>query len=168
MQLLAPIILAAVAWLHVFAAIGWMGAVLTFGMVVSPGVRKLSPSARLEFVAKILPKFARFGVIFAGLTLLFGVFLAYFLFDALFNPLIAEGTYIGIGAALALIAFLIALLMVEPTVKKVSKLAEGALKNPGPPPPELGSMMSRLRVAARVVLGLLVLTLIFMIGAAWT
>jgi hypothetical protein len=141
---------------------------MTFAMVVTPQLAKLSPSARQEFVAKVLPRFVKYGLIFAGITLLFGIALSYFLFDALFNPVRAEGIYIGIGAALGLSAIFIGGFVVRPTVMKMSKLAMGAIENPGPPNPELGALQKRLSKAAPAVLVLLVLTLVFMVGAAWT
>ncbi len=165
---MAPLILAAIAWLHIFTAVGWMGAVLAFGIALGPQLVKLSPSARLEFVAHVLPRFTRYVITFAGLTLFFGVVLSYFLFDALFNPIRAEGTYIGIGAALGLTAILLGIFVLVPTAKKLAELAKGALVNPGPPKPELGALQKRLSRTALTGLVLLILTLVFMVGAAWT
>ena len=166
--MLPAVATAAIAWIHVFGAIGWLGAVMAFGMVVGPNVAKLSPTARLEFFSKVAPKFLRYAVILAGTTLLFGVALTIDLYGHLFNPLSNSGIYIMIGAALALITFLIGLLIVEPAAHRIAKMCESLLQNPGPPPPEFAPLQKRFQNLAAVGMILLILVLVFMIAAAWT
>lgn len=67
--MVAPIITAAVAWLHFFAAIAWMGSVMTFGMVIGPTLRDFSAPGRMEFFAKVGPRYVRFSLTFGLLTL---------------------------------------------------------------------------------------------------
>lgn len=165
---MAPIFLAALAWLHIFTAVGWLGSVMTFGMVIGPSLAKMTGPARMDFFIKVGPRFTRFAITFAGMTMIFGVLLAYELAPSLYAPLSYRGVYIGIGAVLALIAFLDGLLEVRPTVLKIGRIGQSLQENPGPPPPELEHLSKRLRIGATTGLVLLVLVLVLMIGSAWT
>lgn len=159
---------AALAWIHVFAAIGWMGAIMAFGMVIGPGLTRMSPPARLEFFAKVAPRFLRYGISFAGVTLVFGAALAYGEYDFLFSPMRIEGIYVMVGALLALANFFLSVLSVEPTVHKITAICESLLQSPGPPPPQFEPLQRRFRTLASAGIVLLILVLVFMIAAAWT
>ena len=68
--------LAILFWLHIFSAIGWMGAAMVFGMVVAPLLPSFNPATRGEVVVKLFPKYTRYSEIFALMTVIFGAVLA--------------------------------------------------------------------------------------------
>lgn len=158
---------AALAWLHVFAAVGWMGAVMTLVLALGPGLGKMSQTARLEFFANVVPRYGRYVASFSGLTIVFGALLAAGQYDVLFSPMTIEGTYIMVGALLALVAFLFVMFLVVPASRKIGAASEKALKD-GSAPPGLESMQRRFRSLGAFGLVLLILVLVLMIAAAWT
>ncbi len=167
----APLIIAALAWLHILSAIGWLGASMIFGFVVGPSLAQFSPQARGEFISKVLPRYVRFGEGAAGGTVLFGLLFAYAFTDgdlSLLSPSNPFGLKLTAGAVLGLSAFMLVILVVAPTAKKIVRIVNemaGQAKQ-GSPPPELAKMMARLERGARVTLVLLLLTFTFMVGAA--
>ena len=157
-----------VLWIHIFGAIGWLGAAMVFGMVIGPSLPKLSPQARAELLIKIIPRFARYIVVFAVLTLAFGVITATVILNGDFSVSLSTpfGLYISIGAALALVVAVIALGVVLPTISKIVKMTESLAKSPGPPPPELIAASNRLRMGSLVALVFLILVTMFMVAGA--
>lgn len=159
-----PSVIAILTFLHIVAAIGWLGGVLFFLSAVGPGVRSFTPPASLEFLTKVGPKQLRFfagaatGTIVFGLGLLFATFGA----DASTWP-----GYIEVGFTLGLIAYLIAMLVTIPTFRKVDKIAHQMMEGPpGPPPPEFPMLLKRANNAATAVAVILLLTLVFMVSSA--
>ena len=161
------LVVAVLAWLHVFAAVGRMGAVMTLVLAMGPGLGTMSQTARLEFFATLVPRYGRYVAAFSGLTIVFGALLAVSEYQALFSPMTIEGTYIMVGAVLALVAFLFVMFLVVPMARKVGVASERALKD-GNAPPELPSMQRRFRSLGAFGLTLLILILVLMIAAAWT
>ena len=160
--------IAVLMWLHVFSAIGWMGAGLVFGMVITPVMRALSPATRSEVILKLFPKYIRFVQAFIGATLVFGVILAAVMSNgnmAIFAPTNSFGLFITTGAILALVTAAVAMGVVIPSAKKVYKLTEAMVKNPGPPPAELLKASARMGKGAVAGIILLVLVLICMVAA---
>jgi len=158
-----------VLWAHIFGAIGWMGAGMIFAIVIGPSVAKMSPQARTEFFAKVVPKYLSYVRAFAGITLLFGVAMVAVLADgdySIFSPNTTFGLLITAGAVLALITFALAIAVVIPTAKKMSVISQAMLEKTGSPPAELPVLGKRLKMASTVALILLVVVTIAMVGAA--
>ncbi|HEY4823127.1 MAG TPA: hypothetical protein VIH83_05550, partial [Candidatus Bathyarchaeia archaeon] len=63
---------AALAWLHILAAVGWMGTAMFMVMVLVPSTADLQPSSRKDLLTKLLPRFSRYVTAFATLTLVAG------------------------------------------------------------------------------------------------
>jgi uncharacterized membrane protein len=161
----APIVIALLTFLHVGFAIAWFGGLMYFVSAVGPGVRKFTPPASLEFLAKVGPRQLRFFMLAATGTIVFGLGL---LFAAFGTDYPAWPGYIEIGFTLGLIAFLIAALVTFPSFLKVDKIVKGMASDPrgGPPPPELARYLKRGSLGTMIVTVILLLTLVFMVGSA--
>jgi low affinity Fe/Cu permease len=131
---------------------------------------KFSPPTRGELVVKLFPRFVGTVLSFAGVTIVFGILLAL----ALNNENPAQFSFTGpwalrvmIGASVAFVVFLLGLLVVRPSVKKMSRiLTEMQASNQPQPPPEFVKLQKRVEMVANVALVLLVFTLVFMVSAA--
>jgi uncharacterized membrane protein len=159
-------IIATLAFLHIVSAIAWFGGVAFFISSVIPGLRKMSPAARIEFSARIGPGIVRFYGISATLTIVFGLGLLYEAFGG--NPS-AWPQSIEIGFTFGLLAFIIALVVTVPASRKLDKISQGLVNNPnaGPPPPEFAKNFQRLSRGAIVIAILLLLATVFMVGTAF-
>ena len=159
-----PTVIAALTFLHIASAMGWLGGVMFFLSAVGPGVRTFTPPASLEFLTKVGPKQLRF---FAGVstaTIVFGLALLFATFGADYA---AWPWYIEVGLTMGLVAYLIAVLVTIPTFRKLDKMAHEIMsKPPGPPPPEFPKLLKRANMAATLVAVILVIALVFMVSSA--
>jgi uncharacterized membrane protein len=158
-----------VLWLHVFGAIGWMGAGMIFAIVIGPSVGTMSPAARTEFFANVVPKYLRYVEVFSILTILFGVATAVVFADgdySMFSSSSTFGLLLSAGAILGLVAIGLAMAVVVPTARRISKISQGMLQKPGPPPAELLGLAKRLKVSSTSALAILVLVTMLMVAAA--
>ena len=163
------ILLEVLLWLHVVAAVGWVGAAMVFGMIIGPALPTLTPSTRGEFIVKVIPKYTRYAQIFAIATPLIGVALALAMSGgslSVFAPTTQFGLFISAGAALALVVWVVFFGVVTPAANKVVRLTEGMMKSPGPPSTELLGANKRLRGGAAVGLVLLMAILVCMVAAS--
>ena len=138
-------------------------------MVIGPLIPKLSGPARMEFVAKGAPRFARFAESFSVLTLLFGVAMVAVIVNGDFASISFATPFwvcIAAGALLALVDVALAFSAITPSVRKMARYAEAALQDPGAPPPEFVSASKRLSMASAVSLVILILVTVFMVAAA--
>src|SRR5207247_8055479 len=71
--MVAPIVITILAYLHIISAMGWLGGAVLFVSVVGPGLRTLSPMARIEFLSKIGPGATRFFIGSSTATIIFGL-----------------------------------------------------------------------------------------------
>src|SRR2546425_6935937 len=97
--MVAPIVITILAYLHIISAMGWLGGAVLFVSAVAPGLRAMSPTARLEFLSKIWPRATRFFIGSFTATNVFGPALL-FSFPSAFTPTIIA------GLTLRLIAYL--------------------------------------------------------------
>ncbi len=163
------LVLEVLLWLHIVAAIGWVGAAMIFGMVVGPALPTLNPAARSEFIVKVLPKYLRYAMIFALATPIWGVALALAMANgnfSIFAPTTQFGLFISAGAALSVVAWVVVLGVVIPSGRKVIRLTEDMMKSPGSPSPELLGANKRMRAGATVGLVLLMAILVCMVAAS--
>jgi uncharacterized membrane protein len=163
------VVLEALLWLHIVGAIGWLGSAMFFGMVLGPALPTLSPATRGEFIVKVFPKYIRFVEIFAIITPVFGVALALSMSNGdlgVFAPTTQFGLFISAGAAMALVALVLALAVVTPAARKVLELTEQIMKSPGSPSSNLLGANKRLRGGAAVGLVLLMAILACMVAAS--
>ncbi len=155
--------------LHVGSIIAWMGGATLFVSVLTPALRKMSPTSRGEFVVSVIPSYMRFiggssiAAAVAGLALY-----AYITQVATsLAPSGSGGIYIQIGAVVTLIVLLIAFGVLIPTSRKLVGLFKQA--TPGGDSvisAQVGSLQKRLGMAARLGVFLLAVTFILMIVGA--
>jgi uncharacterized membrane protein len=153
-------------WFHIFSAVGWLGSVLVFRIVVTPIMPKFSAQTRAELVVKLFPTFVTGVVIFAASTGLFGIL--HLVASSIEEPphfsLILP--WIGIGASIAVVVFLLALFVAYPSIKAMSRIILNMqAKKEQQPPPEFAKYQKRVAMVANVALILLLATLVFMVWA---
>ena len=159
-----PTVVAALTFLHIIAAMGWLGGVMFFLSAVGPGVRSFTPPASLEFLTKVGPKQLRFFGGVATATIVFGVALLFAAFGADYT---AWPWYIEVGLFMGLVAYLVAVLVTIPTFRKLDRIARELMgKPPGPPPPEFMKLLKRANMAAMAVAVILIVALAFMVSTA--
>jgi hypothetical protein len=160
--LVAAIVITVLAYLHIISAMAWFGGAVVFLSVIAPGLRSLSPMAGMEFLSKVGPKATRFFIGTSTATIVFGLGLL-----ASFPDILGTGLYIGI--ALGLIAYLDAMLVAVPSLRKADHLAKEILVSgkAGPPPPEFVKALGRGRLGVATVVGLLVITLMLMVTSGF-
>ena len=160
--MVAPIVITILAYLHIISAMRWLGGAVLFVSAVAPGLRSMSPTARLEFLSKIGPRATRFFIGSSTATIVFGLALL-FSFPGAFSTTIIAGLTLG------LIAYLDAILVSIPSLRKADHLAKEMLASgqAGPPSPELAKVLKRGGIGATTVVVLLVITLIFMVTAGF-
>ena len=161
--MVAPIVITILAYLHIISAMGWLGGAALFVSVVGPGLRSLSLTARLEFLSKIGPGATRFFIGSSTATIVFGLAL-------LFSFPGASSATLNAGLAVGLIAYLDAILVAIPSLRKADRLAKEMLASGqagGPPSPELAKALKRGGIGVATVVVLLVITLISMVTAGF-
>jgi len=161
--MVAPIVVTILAYLHIISAMGWLGGAALFVSVVGPGLRSLSLTARLEFLSKIGPSATRFFIGSSTATIVFGLAL-------LFSFPGASSATLNAGLAVGLIAYLDAILVAIPSLRKADHLAKEMLASGqagGPPSPELAKALKRGGIGVATVVVLLVITLISMVTAGF-
>ncbi len=153
---------------HVLSAVGWLGGGILTAFVMGPNLRKLHPSASLEFNAKVLPRILRFVQVMIGTTLVFGILLLYFYFGEDLSTFFGtpQGVELSLGIALALITATIAWTVAIPSFNKVVKISRGLLDG-GQPPPELAKYGRRARIASQLGVTLLLVVLATMVFAGF-
>jgi len=143
---------------------------MVFAMLIGPTLPTLSPGSRGELIVKLLPKYIRWGEIFAFITPIFGLSLALYISHgsmSVFTFSNPFGMYISIGALLSLVAWVVAFGFVAPTGRKVVWFTNQMMKNPGTPPPAgLLKANKRLRIASTTGLVVLFLIVACMVIAA--
>jgi uncharacterized membrane protein len=156
-------------WLHVFGAIGWLGAAMVFAMLIGPTLPSLTPASRGELMVKLFPKYIRYSEVFTLVTPIFGIGLAVEMGNgdfSVFRPDTNLGIFLSIGVLLTLVSWALVFGVIAPTGHKIVRLTQEMMRSPGPPPQQLVGASKRLRVAS--VTGLVLLILIFtcMVAAA--
>lgn len=157
--------------LHVGSIIAWMGGATVFVSVLSPGLRRMSPTSRGEFTVSMLPSYMRFiggssiGAAVAGLAL-------YAYITQVATSLAPSNSglpYIQVGAVVTLIVLLIAFGILIPTSRKLVALLKQSQGEPAADAvvtAQVAGLQKRLGMAARLGVLLLAVTFILMIVGA--
>lgn len=149
-----------IAFFHIISAMGWLGGAILFTSALTPGVRRLSPAASVEFFAVVVPRLTRYFLIVVFSTVIFG--------PLLFLTIPDESQYIYGGIATGFTAFLIVLSEV-PSFNRLVGMAQEMLKSghSGPPPDEYVRLLRRVRITTLATVILLVATLMFMVYSGY-
>jgi uncharacterized membrane protein len=165
------LIFAALAWLHIFFAVCWLGGGTLFVFVIGPAVAKLSPPTSGEFFKKVIPKVLRFFQIMPTLTILFGLILLYVFINGDFSTLSLMNSWslkIIIGMATGFVAFLSGEIVAVPNFQKgITMIGQPRSDGSQGPPTELLKTLKKARLASALSVILLIVTLIFMVGSAF-
>jgi uncharacterized membrane protein len=155
--LVAAVIITTLAFLHVLSAMGWLGGATLFVSAVVPGTRSMSPTASLEFLAKVGPRSTRFFAGSATATIVFGLALL-----GVAPGLMGISLMGGIG--FGLIAYITAIFTMV-SFRKADNIAKERLASgqTGPPPPELTKALKRGGITVVLTVLLLIIALLFMI-----
>jgi hypothetical protein len=149
--------------IHIVAAIAWGGAVFLFVVYVQPSAAAIAP-AGAPFLRELLGRRRMVDGILAlaTTTIVGGGFLYWHDWQVSggFGDWIGStyGRWLTIGALSAIGAFLIGLTVTRPNVRRMMALGARIAEEGGQPTPEqaaeMGATQARLKVAARVSLGL--------------
>jgi uncharacterized membrane protein len=168
-RLAEMVLFTVVLWIHIIGAIGWLGAAMVFVMVVAPGLAKLTPTSRADFAMNVVPKYVRYSLIFAIVTIIFGIG-SLIVFANGHSSVIAMSTpfgrYISAGAILAVVAFGLGIGVTIPSANKIVKITKSMVGNADPAPPELLAASKRMRLGSTMAMAVLVLVTIFMVAGA--
>jgi uncharacterized membrane protein len=161
---------------HILAGVVWAGSVFLFVVFVQPSSAAIAP-AGAPFMAELLGKRRLVDrLIGAGLiTVVGGSFLYWHDWHeyASFGDWIgsAFGVTLTIGALAAIAALTIGLAVTRPNVMRFLALGREVAESGGPPSPvvaaEMGKIQARLKVFARVSLGLLAIAVLAMATARY-
>ena len=156
-------------WFHVVGAIGWVGAMLVFGLLVGPTLPSLSPTSRGELVVKLIPKYVLFAQIFTVITPVFGLALALYISHgsmSVFTPNNNFSRFVDIGAFLSVGAWVIAFLFLSPAAYSVVKYTRESMNSSAPPSPELSKAYDMLKFASALGIVILLFIVACMVAAA--
>lgn len=161
-----PVVISVLAFLHIVAAITWLGADLFVVSVILPSVKTFTPGASLEFLTKAEPRIVRYFAGTSAATIVFGLGL---LFEAFGPDYTQWPASIDIGFTLGFVAFLIAWMITIPSARKAERFAHLMIQSPqqGPPPPDFMTTMARLGMSAMLVGVILIVTAVFMVVTAF-
>ncbi len=157
-------IVGVLTYAHILSAIGWLGSALTMNIALGPLMNRFAPGTRVDLLQHFVPRFGRMSAAFAGLTVLFGIGLYVSIFSGSSHLWF---TVIGVGTALALVAFVLGAGIIIPAGNRLSAIARDmASQPPGPPPAEFAPLLRRLQVASLGAMLILVVVRGFMVTAA--
>ncbi len=165
-----PFTLTVLEYGHIISAIGWLGGGLLITFVLGPGLQTVSPPARLEFLAKVMPRILNYIVGMIAGTILFGLLLLYFFIGgdfSMLSPSTTFGTALSAGIGLAVITVIIAVTMVVIPTRRIMAIAQQVLKSGETPPPELMKLSKRARMGSVMGAVLLLVVVVLMVSAGF-
>ncbi len=174
---MADVVFIVLLILHLGSVVAWMGGATAFVSVISPSLRKMSSSARAEFVVSTLPSYTRFIITTSSVAIVAGVLLFGYI-TMVTTALAPTGTgliLVEAGAGSGLVVTILALGVIVPTGRKMVSLAKQvngptsqsqAEQSENPMPAQIASLQKRLSASSGAGVALLALTLILMIAGA--
>ncbi len=161
---------------HILAGVLWVGSVFLFVVYVQPSVAAIAP-AGAPFMAELLGKRRLVDRIIAlGTTAVAG---GLFLYWHDWHAYGSFGTWIGsafgatltVGMVASLLALAFGVFVTRPNVQRLLGLGRQVAESGGPPSPDVAAQIAeiqaRLKVFARISLGLLVLAVLAMSTARY-
>lgn len=163
-----PLLLAALAFFHILFAMLWLGGSFVFALVLGPLIQSLPLGARREFTIRTNMVNRYFRVV-TGLTVLFGFLLLYEFINGDFSVLTttAWGQRISIGMTLGFAAFLLTNLYTAPHLDRAASIFHEMKDEEARPPEEYLRAQRVGIISAGVTLMLVLVTLVFMVGAGF-
>ena len=171
---MSDIIFLALLFIHIGSIVLWMGASVLMVSILGPGMSRLSPSTRSEFMKILGPRYVNYVIRNATLAIVAGLILyAYIQFIAPASSSLgltsAQMPWISIGILFGLIAYIIGLVFVVRLNRKLFKLID---KAPGPPDgaggpaPDVLALQRKIAMSSGISVLFLVLALLSMVVGA--
>ncbi|HYK93327.1 MAG TPA: hypothetical protein VEY07_04705 [Thermoplasmata archaeon] len=158
------------ATFHVLFAISWLGGGIMFGFIIAPRLGLMAPPAAREFFIRVVPTVLRFFIVVPTLTVIFGFLLLYNLIGgdwSMLSPSTSWGFDISLGMTFALAALVVGEAGASPALHRLVGLFE-SLGSPGGATPEsIPPAINRARNFATLSIALLLITMVFMVGAGF-
>lgn len=156
-------------WLHIVSVVGWLGSIMVFGMLIGPTLPALSPTSRNELIVKLVPRYVRYGQVFALITPIFGLSLALYISHGsfrIFTPNNVFSEFIAIGALLSLVGWAITFSVLTPAAGKLVRLTKESMSGEGAPSPELLKASKTMRISSAAGMVVLLAIVACMVYAA--
>ena len=158
------------ATFHVLFAISWLGGGIMFGFVVAPRVGQTSPPAAREFFLRVGPGVLRFFQVVPALTIVFGLLLLYNITGgdwSQLSPSTAWGFNVSLGMTFALAAVVVGEAGASPALHRLIGIFDKLGTPGGSTPDQIPSAVNRARILATASIALLLITMVFMVGAGF-
>lgn len=161
---------------HILAGVAWVGSVFLFVVYLQPSAAAIGPAAA-PFLGELLGRRRLVdGIVgMATVTVAGGIFLywrdwhAYGSFGNWIGS--AFGAVLTVGAVASIAALAIGVSVTRPNVLRLMALGRQAAESGGPPSPEvaaeMGAIQARLKLFARLSLGLLAIAVLAMATARY-
>ena len=170
---MSDIIFLALLFIHIGSVVLWMGASVLMVSILGPGMSKLSPSTRSEFMKILGPRYVNYVIRNATLAIVAGLTLYAYIMgfivpvSASLAITSSQMPWISIGILFGLIAYVIGLAFVVRFNRKLFKLMDKApLAGAGNPPPELQALQRRIAMSSGISALFLLLALLSMVVGA--
>jgi uncharacterized membrane protein len=171
---LSDIIFLALLFIHIGSIVLWMGASVLMVSILGPGMSKLSPGTRSEFMKIVGPRFVNYVIRNATLAIVAGLILYAYIMgfivpvSASLAPSSSGLPWISVGILFGLMAYVIALAFVVRFNRKVFKLLDKAPAQAGSegPSPELKDLQRKIAMSSGIAALFLVLALLSMVVGA--
>jgi len=172
---LTDVIFIALLFIHIGAVVLWMGASVLMVSILGPGMSKLSPATRSEFMKIIGPRFVNYVLRNATLAIVAGLILYAYIMGFIVSvpsslaPTTSGMPWIAIGILFGVIAYIIGLAFVVRLNRKVFKLMENApapTAGAGSPPSEIPALQKRIAMTSGITALFLLLALLSMVVGA--
>lgn len=152
---------AAIAWVHIFSAICWLGSAVFFAAVLGPVISRLTPGSRGELLIAAMGRIEKFELTVATMTVAFGLLLALSLSE--WTPLIF------FGASCGIIAYAIGVAGMTPVTRRLTGLLKALQSDPNNAElaKRLMSLNSRFRALSIIELVFMVLAMSSMVAAGF-
>lgn len=160
--------------IHIVGGVFWAGTLLFFALFLEPSVREAGPDGAKVMQALMRRKYMIVMPIVAAITMLAGVGLLEQVSGGFHPEWMGSrtGITLSLGAALAIVAFLIGVFFVRPAAVRLGTLLPQLMQSPAGPArdalmAEAEPLRTRLRLGGRVVAALLAATAIAMAVARY-
>ena len=159
---MSPLLIAVVAWFHLFFAVVWIGSSIMFFVVLGPVVSRLTPASRAEFTVMFFPKMERFLNFVVPLLLLTGA--ALFVAMSWGSALVLDSwsMTVAAGGVLGLATYFFALTKLVPAGRKVTALLQSSGSKE-----ELTDALRSVGRASMIELALMLLVFTAMVAAGF-
>ena len=158
---------------HILSGAFWYGSLIFIARFLMPSIRAAGPAAG-PVMAQLNQRNLSLGMMGAGiLNVASGIWLILIVSGGTPGPWMQSGMgrTLGIGAALAIVALLVGMIVVAPVTRRMGALSAAIAKRGGPPSPEemaeMGRLQQRNGVGTAIIATLLTITVVAMAVARY-